>query len=539
MQVKKFEAKSIKEAIDLVKFHLGPDAIILSAKENVKRFGLMGETSVEVTAAVSENRLRKKQFAERKLDTRSKERFLKATANNQKKFIDKVFDQSEMSSAEMEEGDELYTSQAQEQTAADANAALRAAAAKAAATPAVPRENGITGIRYADIGNDSYREGGVQTGHAPTPAANARRTNSAQTQTAAPAARPTKASSSAPQSSTPQTAQTSVAQTTALTQGAISTGSVANEKISALQSEISYLKGLLDRFQRMPQGFVSMHPGGEDGLPYELSFMFKKLTDAGMSHANVVEILKKANQLLPAEQKKKAPFVDGWVIKYLLDHLQIVDRPFKKKYQIFLGPTGQGKTSTVVKLACQLIMKAKKRVALISGDHVKVGAPDQFKIYAQILNAPYAMINSQQDWERLMPQLDDVDYVFVDTPGVNLKNPMDLDTIKNILPPTGVAADTHFVQSIMARDTEAFEIADRFRIIGFDDVIFTRLDEAVQHGLIYNFQKKFQLPLHSFGIGNSIPDDFEMATKERVVDLIFNLSNYRKESSKESSKGRG
>ena len=36
MQVKKFEAKSMKEALDLVKSHMGPEAIILSAREHSK-----------------------------------------------------------------------------------------------------------------------------------------------------------------------------------------------------------------------------------------------------------------------------------------------------------------------------------------------------------------------------------------------------------------------------------------------------------------------------------------------------------------------
>ena len=36
MQVKKFEAKSIKEALQMVKQELGPEAIIIRAKDNKK-----------------------------------------------------------------------------------------------------------------------------------------------------------------------------------------------------------------------------------------------------------------------------------------------------------------------------------------------------------------------------------------------------------------------------------------------------------------------------------------------------------------------
>src|ERR1700754_3170587 len=87
MQVRKFEAKTIKDAIELVKQELGPEAIILSAKENVRSFGLMGETSVEVTAAISEQKLLDKRLAERKLNSRARETFSKSSARCQKEFI--------------------------------------------------------------------------------------------------------------------------------------------------------------------------------------------------------------------------------------------------------------------------------------------------------------------------------------------------------------------------------------------------------------------------------------------------------------------
>ena len=60
MQVKKFEAPTIKEALDTIKKELGPEAIILQTKKNKRGFGLMSKASVEVTAAVSERAMAKK-----------------------------------------------------------------------------------------------------------------------------------------------------------------------------------------------------------------------------------------------------------------------------------------------------------------------------------------------------------------------------------------------------------------------------------------------------------------------------------------------
>src|SRR3989338_1912414 len=90
MQVKKFEARTMKEALEMVKTQLGPDAIILSARDNNKSYGLVGEGSVEITAAVSEETLQRKKFTESKMREQDKERFQKIPARQQKEFIHKM-----------------------------------------------------------------------------------------------------------------------------------------------------------------------------------------------------------------------------------------------------------------------------------------------------------------------------------------------------------------------------------------------------------------------------------------------------------------
>ena len=57
MVVKKFEARSMKEALEMVKAEMGPEAIIMGARDNSKRFGLVGEGSVEITAAIQPDKL--------------------------------------------------------------------------------------------------------------------------------------------------------------------------------------------------------------------------------------------------------------------------------------------------------------------------------------------------------------------------------------------------------------------------------------------------------------------------------------------------
>jgi flagellar biosynthesis protein FlhF len=92
MQVRKFEAKSMKEALEMVKTQMGPDAIILSAKDNSRGFGLVGQMSVEITAAVSEETLQRKRFVESRIRPQDKERIQKSPARVQRQFIDNMVD---------------------------------------------------------------------------------------------------------------------------------------------------------------------------------------------------------------------------------------------------------------------------------------------------------------------------------------------------------------------------------------------------------------------------------------------------------------
>src|SRR6476620_7150662 len=90
MQVKKFEARTMKEALEMVKTQLGPDAIILSARDNNRSFGLVGEGSVEITAAVAEETLHKKKFAESRLREEDKQKLMRSPARVQKQVINQM-----------------------------------------------------------------------------------------------------------------------------------------------------------------------------------------------------------------------------------------------------------------------------------------------------------------------------------------------------------------------------------------------------------------------------------------------------------------
>ena len=88
MQVKKFEAPTIQEALETIKREMGSEAVILQTRRNKKGFGLLSNGSVEVTVAVSESSVKKKTIFDRQAPEPLKQSIEKLPAQNQREAYD-------------------------------------------------------------------------------------------------------------------------------------------------------------------------------------------------------------------------------------------------------------------------------------------------------------------------------------------------------------------------------------------------------------------------------------------------------------------
>lgn len=555
MRVKKFEAKNMKEALQMVKNHLGPDAVILSARDNRKAFGIGGEASVEITAAVSEGTLQKKQFTESRMTADSRQRFQNSDARTQRAIIDRMVDNRARDAASMaaqaeprrpitktsyiDIEDEAPEGRAEPQKY-QPNPRRQQAYERAAGRNVRELLQGFD--QDFDLNHDEDEKWQQRSvAQAAPKRAPARSHPAVRAATPAPAApevsekalsRIRNAAKEAWAAGIFTNEQEAAKKTEAVKPPATNGMDLvpqSNPEILTLKNEIGRLQEMIASFQKVPQSFVTMHPGADFGIPYELSFMFQRLTEVGVTVDNTVEILTKCVKEIDPVAMKKRPIVDAWVARWFLDNTKINTTPMQGRVHLFVGGSGSGKTSHLVKMASHLVVKERKKVAVLTTDSFKVGAVDQLKIYCQILNVPFAVIRNRHDWEYVLSQLHGVDHILVDFPGWQLRDLDEIHNLKSLLPPAEAQAVTHLCVSATTKDGDAYEIARRYKVTDYSDLVVTNLDQSVQHGIITNLQAKTQKPLHSFGIGSRLPEDFELASKERVLDLIFKLTKLRRD----------
>lgn len=570
MRVKKFNAKNMKEALQLVKLELGPEAIILAAKE--KRLSSGMGTEVEVTAAVSESTLHKKKFVESRLNTETKSKFQSATAKKQKETIERAVERKLAERARMQEDIEKeMQKRAQEverarrphamtqrsyidimddeeiyEQAPPAKAVVRAPAKaqqKRPTSPQLKKQDYLQAQELLDQESGLSNQSINRIRSATQEALRASRGSMADLfESPAKTQKPSPPGSLYKQEKNyVNIADTDDDEVYAFTRlqpaqkaptqvnipKVIGESNSQSAPVEHLHAEIERLQGLLKQTER-PKAVVHTHPGAEYGLHFDMSFMFQKLYESGVSPDAIAEILLKAQSEMDPVQSKKRPLVDAYVAKWILSHTRVVEDSYQGRTHVFVGPAGSGKTSMLVKWASYLAIQKKKRVAIITTDSQKVGAVDQLKIYAQILNVPFIVIRQHQDWNWILGQFAHIDHFLVDMPGLQLKELHEIDQLRQLLPPSFMAPVSHLVLSCTAKDSDSLEIGKRYRLADCKDIIFTNLDQSVQHGVIYNMQRELEIPLNSFGIGSRIPEDFEEASKERVLDLIFKLTRLQR-----------
>lgn len=191
----------------------------------------------------------------------------------------------------------------------------------------------------------------------------------------------------------------------------------------------------------------------------------------------------------------------------------------------FVGPTGVGKTTTIAKLAAHYALGSKKKVALLTLDTYRIAAVEQLRTFAKIIGLPVDVVLSEAEMDRALARHGDKDLVLIDTAGRSQRDELQMAELMSCFA-GGKRAALSLVLSATASSPNLLETVERFKPLGLASLIFTKLDECNAFGTLLSTALRGQIPLSYFTIGQRVPEDIEVATGERVVDLILNVSQW-------------
>lgn len=189
---------------------------------------------------------------------------------------------------------------------------------------------------------------------------------------------------------------------------------------------------------------------------------------------------------------------------------------------MFIGPTGVGKTTTIAKLAAEAV-KAGKRTAIINLDTYRIGAVEQVRIYSRILGIPLAVATNAKELKNSLLKFSETrDIVFIDTTG---RNPLSNGAVEETaaLIDSEIPLEVHLLMSASGDDAFMMEAYKYYRRLPVNYIAFSKLDEAVRYGTIYNLILTYQKPVSYLTTGQRVPGNIEIATVNRLAKLIMQV----------------
>lgn len=184
-----------------------------------------------------------------------------------------------------------------------------------------------------------------------------------------------------------------------------------------------------------------------------------------------------------------------------------------------VGPSGAGKTTTLAKLAARFRLGQGRQVALLSLDLQRVGAHEQLRRYAEILDVPLHTAQTIAEVKRCLRGRGTPELLLIDTPGVGLREEARFARLATLLR-AARPDDVHLVLPASLAPSVLVRLAQGFAPLGPSGLVLTRLDDVVGFGVILNVIDRLKLGLAYLTTGQNVPEDIEEGCGARVAELV-------------------
>ena len=246
--------------------------------------------------------------------------------------------------------------------------------------------------------------------------------------------------------------------------------------------------------------------------PIQANLMLK-LIRAGYSPTLSRTILERLPETADAMQSMQ------WVMEVLQRNLHTDAKgvPLHQEGGVFalVGATGVGKTTTAAKLAGLCARThGPNSVGLITLDSYRVGAQEQLRAYGKMLGIVAHLAHDRAALQDLLGLLANKKMVLIDTTGLAPRDPRKREMM-DVLEIPGVKR--LLVLNAGGHGDTLEDTVTNFKTAANQQVIFSKIDEAVKLGPAMDAAIRHQLVLRGVTTGQRVPEDWEAADAAKLV----------------------
>lgn len=295
-----------------------------------------------------------------------------------------------------------------------------------------------------------------------------------------------------------------------------------SQQMEAMQKMMEEMMLKLESKEKNGEGATSFLKGKGEELYFEY---YEKLIESEVESEIAKGIVKEAQVALNTKDWETKEKVEASILESMSNKLKVTGELNLNEVKVMalIGPTGVGKTTTIAKIAGYMTDRNKK-VGLITTDVFRIGATDQLQIYANILDSEMIAVNSPDELRAAIDKLENeyrVDHILVDTVG---RSPLDVGSIDDVKEYLNIAKPDHvgLVLSSTQKSKDVTKILENFESVNIKSLLFTKLDETINHGVILNASQNGKIGISYVTNGQNVPYDIYQADSMAIAKKILN-----------------
>ncbi|MGP1271899.1 MAG: flagellar biosynthesis protein FlhF [Phycisphaerales bacterium] len=290
-----------------------------------------------------------------------------------------------------------------------------------------------------------------------------------------------------------------------------------------MEDELRSIKRMMTRLLQSQSG-----GGGIGAMSDPLFTHYLRLQENAVAVEIADEIVGRVRDELSLAELSDEEIVRETVLREIAALLPVASEPTSRKRPAdgrpltvaLIGPTGVGKTTTVAKLAATSKLRHGRSVGLITTDTYRIAAVEQLRTYADIIGLPIRVVSSPSEMRPAIEALGELDEILIDTAGRSQHDEERLTELRGYLDEAD-PHETHLVLSSVASEAVLMRSAESFGRLEPNRVIFTKLDEAVNTGVLLAVVRRVGVALSFVTTGQEVPDHIEPGRSDRLARMIL------------------
>lgn len=298
----------------------------------------------------------------------------------------------------------------------------------------------------------------------------------------------------------------------------IETVSRKYEEINSALEEIKFNIGLLKE-----------NRGGNYEKEHDLLMYLDTLSFDRKTGRRLIEVFFKNIKLSNFKREEKIEYFKKFFKKLIekkISRKKINISADGKSVIVLVGTSGSGKTSTAAKICANLMFEKNAHISLCSIDSAKLGGYDALKSYSKKLKIDFSAVRTPAELRDFVSSSNS-DVVIVDTFAVNHNDIYRLNNLAKFIGVFDGKAKLELLLPAQTKSSDAVRIYESFRNkTGVNSIIISKTDESKFIGNLTEILLFSDSTIDYLTFGESVPEDLEEATPDKVFSLFFPVSKF-------------